>query len=235
MKQAIVILAFLVVTGGAIPAHAETDRPEQPLPNDLIFKGDPLGQELATFKANHRRQANGNDVAPFCSDDRPKGFIVEAASEVPGETWCILYFPYEIIDKKFTPPTFAEVPTLGFEEIKAAGRPGLLYRFIALDGSGPQLWSVEVMLPHSGFEKVQTAMQAKFGSPSSQSSETLQTTFGAKFEGNVAHWESPKWRVSLFEYFGSKVVTGVFYRLKEHEGVYLQRKRQAQEKAAKDM
>lgn len=234
MKHTAFLVALLLVCSDA-PAFTQGEQPAPAQPLIPSFKGDQLGIDLAAFKSGHRRQTEDGKFAPFCSDDNPKGFIVEGALDVPGEVWCLLHFPFELIDRGFTPPTFAEVPTLGIEESAAIGRAGLLYRFIAIDNAQPKLWSVEAMLSRSGFEKIQVAMQTKFGLPSAQISEALQNAFGAKFEGQIASWEGQNWRVSLFEYFGSKNVTGVFYRLTEHERVYLQRKREAQEKAADDM
>lgn len=234
MKHTVILAALLLVcTDGPAFAQAEQPKPAQPFVPS--FKGNQLGIDLAAFKNDHRRQTKDGKIAPFCSDDNPKGFIIEGARDVPGEVWCLLHFPFELIDRGFTPPTFAEVPTLGLDESTVIGRPGLLYRFIAIGDAEPKLWSVEAMLSHAGFEKIQVAMQAKFGPPSGQISETLQNAFGAKFEGQIASWEGQNWRVSLFEYFGSKNITGVFYRLMEPERVYLQRKREAQEKAVNDM
>ena len=234
MKRTALLVALFLVCADA-PAFAQS---EQPAPAQSLapsFKGDQLGIDLASFKNSHRRQTKDDKFAPFCSDDHPQGFIVEGALDVPGEVWCLLHFPFELIDRGFTPPTFAEIPTLDLDESTAIGRAGLLYRFIAVDNTQPKLWSVEAMLLHAGFEKIQAAMQAKFGPPSGQISETLQNAFGTKFEGQIASWEGQGWRVSLFEYFGSKNITGVFYRLTEPERVYLQRKREAQEKAVNDM
>lgn len=222
------ILFFLLVCSWAQSTEAQT------VPADEIvsFKGDALGLPLAEFRKKYRRQASAPDFAPVCSDKHSSNLFVKSAESKLGEIACALTFPYEAMDREFEPPTIAEIPTLWLS--KSPIGYGLLYRFLAID-SEPVLWRIDIVIPHSGYEHVREALEAKYGPTSIVESQALQNSFGAKFEGRNAAWKKTNSQVILVEFFGRKDASAAFYILESAEKVILERRKDSAKKAAEDM
>jgi hypothetical protein len=199
----------------------------------FALKDDQLGLGLSIFREKYRRQAGSapTEVAPMCSD-RTKSPAVQPPEKDIGLVNCTLSFPFESLRADFSTPTVA-----GYHTIHPAKSPvgyDLIFRFVETE-KGNRLWSIEAILPHSTYSELIKALEAKYGPPPQQETQTLQNAFGAKFEGQVLVWQNAVSRVIASEYFGSRDASALLFRLTPLEATVSERLNEAAKKRASDL
>lgn len=169
--------------------QTQSDVPEGQRPFEI--KGDRLGMTFEMFKAKHFRSVEGDPrSAPFCSNERPDDdnelLFYKAEYAKCGIIKASTTYPFEAYRKNPVIPTVAGVVTSSF-----------IYSFV--EG---ELYEMTVFFSRDGHKQVMTAMQAKYGEPSSTENRTYQNAFGATFDGTVTVWANVVSEISIYEIAG---------------------------------
>jgi hypothetical protein len=163
--------------------------PVEKRPFDI--KGDRLGMSLAAFKRKYYRDLGPNKTpAPHCSDNRPDQdnpmLFYKADMAKAGIVAAAPTYPHEAFDSKPVKPLIAGVEAESF-----------VYKFT--DG---KLYEISITFGQKKFPRVKEALKAKFGEPNGKETETYQSLFGAKSDGEAIVWSNEVSTILLWERAG---------------------------------
>ncbi|SMP71981.1 hypothetical protein [Noviherbaspirillum suwonense] len=97
-----------------------------------------------------------------------------------------------------------------------AGVKDYRFRFIALPGEEPKLFSIELETRANRHQELVDALTTKFGPPAESENGTVQNRMGATFENNTVVWENATGQIKVLQR-ALDIETGLtFFYLKTH-------------------
>ena len=167
------------------------------------IKGDKLGMSLSEYLQKHPNDCMAQTISPkpgqFSKPVDPNSFHLSCTN-------------FERIDPKT------------YERSLSLASVGMDWQ--NLDFSEQRLYRIAYTFQHSVYAVVESALEVKYGKPTSVKSETLQNGFGANFTRSLVVWKNGVSTITLSEMVGTDLTLSrleltlddVYARVEEKEG-----------------